>query len=481
MIAIETPSSPTAEEILIAMMDPREIQQRLWLPNVSEAYLLAALRLNEHTRSIAAAHECITSRVATIAAADRKRIVRAGVAENPRVDPTILHSLVFDRSKLVREQLVKNETISRETRDILARDQLTFIRRTAATGELSAPVLDQLTRDRSTSVLEVVAKRSDLSPIHVDRLRRHRAEVVRKAIVPSITDPEVLREMAEDKCSQVVCAVAANDFTPRDVLIDLSQHRHSDVRNALALNVPWFPTVAMTLCDDADWTVRRTLAWRTAISYVLDRLSLDVDLRVRATVASNSNTRHPTLERLMNGRSIDVAMKAIAHPCPPFDVVSRLQSSSVRRLRLLARERLDQHPELRAPVGRGSAQEPLDQLLHWADTTTEAFLMVKIIGDPACPDSVAEAIIERTVDPTIVEAGAQSPHAAVRRASTRNGACPVEVLERLSRDSDHRVRAAVVWNDMAPLETLRCMSKSDTRAAIRETARNALYHRSRRS
>ena len=480
MSVVETPRTPTPEEILVAMMPPSEITRRLWDPKLTEPYLLAAMRLDERTRSIAAGHDNATSKVLRIAAADRQRDVRAAVAGNTNADPEILHTLARDRSKLVRETLVHNPSIAVETRDVLSRDPLTYIRVATTKGELSPKALDALTRNRETWVLQHVALRDDLNLTQIDRLRRHRSDVVRTAIVPKITDPEVLREMATDRSAQVARAVATNDFTPRDVLLDLSSHQDSEVRNALASAVAWFPAVALILCDDRAWDVRRTLAHRARLSYILERLSRDKDIRVRGAVAANLQTPPEVLERLMFGTSIEVAMQAIAHPTPPFDAVVRLQCSPIQRVRLLARERLDERPELRAPIGWGTVHEPLDQLLHWADTTTQMGLMADILRDPDCPDVVAEAILERKVETEVVEAGACSAQYSVRRAAARNHACSPETLDRLSQDPDHRVRAAVVWNESATLETLGRMRKQDTRASIREAARKTHYYRSLR-
>lgn len=242
----------SSDDVLVSMLDPRGVADRLQQGHASRALCMAGLRHDDaYVRRLAAQQGLAFPDVLAAATTHADVRVRMAVVEHPDTPEIVSVRLALDAPADVRQE-VAIRTKSLSAAELLARDTSMRVRVALARREIHDAELEmRLARDRHPKVRAAIA-------------RHAKSAAAQHALV---NDPRFF----------VMIALTRNPFL------------HADV--------------AMLLAQRSEHSLRRNIAYFTRYPEVLDALAHDPDLDVRRGVAMNPATTVATARMLMNGRS----------------------------------------------------------------------------------------------------------------------------------------------------------------------------------
>jgi len=230
------------------------------------------------------------------------------------------YHLLYSRSKPnseVRRNLARNPGVPLNVLKLLAASQRDWLRIEAiSTGRLPAALVG---RD-----LDGIANASERT-------------LVRSIASHKATPPRLLRQLSEFECWAIREAVAANPYTPVDVLDSLAK---SKPRGTSTSSTARRTTCAYTLLANES-EVRSAVAGNAATPVaVLLRLSRDESDGVRAAAAGNRRMPHGVLKELASASSFRVRASVAQNLSAPRRVLNRLRQDECRYVRRCASETL---------------------------------------------------------------------------------------------------------------------------------------------
>lgn len=473
--AAATPDETTPDDILLALLDPREIRRMVHSSTTAPEMLAAILRnADVRTRVEIAAHENADGDLLTRAAADPQCDVRREVAVRSDAPAALLSSLRADRSKYVRLAVAGNPNTARSDLDAMVDDREPMVRRRLVTADVSRSTIDRLSRDRVVHIRSLVAACCDLDPILAERLVTDRDHLVRSSVASRRLRPDLMVRLAGDPHPDVARAVAEHEWAPVDAVLIAASHASDAVRHVVATTHGHHDAVADMLWADPERRVRHAIARCTRDETIAGRMVHDTDPGVRLALAKRPDLPEEHLATLARDRSVRVAEAAIRHPRCPTAVVLDGLASNWRSVRWACREVLPSRgvaAEPMGPVDRATAT--VADLLWWADTVVDHGRLAEAMADPDLPEPVALAILGRPdPDERILLEAMFSTCPAVRRRVASIASTPERILRTLAGDPSPAVRAAVAANHATDDAVLRRLGR-DPRASVNSTARSA--------
>lgn len=173
--------------------------------------------------------------------------VRASVARNRRLDPSLLAELLLDHERDVASAAYRNASLRQEDK---AQAELEWDRAWRASAPSSAD-LEEMVASTRAEVRIRAARDPHTPPNSLPFLggERRSAKVRAAAAANSSTPPDVLASLAGDQDPEVHQAVAFNSATPAAVLADLARRR-VDLALLVALNPDAQPDTLAALAQD---------------------------------------------------------------------------------------------------------------------------------------------------------------------------------------------------------------------------------------
>jgi len=232
----------------------------------------------------------------------------SSVLDQGNVSPEVLAYLSNDKSESVRQN-VALRTDDEVLLNKFSNDPSPVVRLNAVKniGHRSMPskseILERLSNDKDETVRSVVARNLENLQL-LEKLSKDTSEHVRRSVVYNELTPfEILKNLTSDRSSGVRQSIAQKDPVDSRLLDILSDDADRSVRSAIAQNESTGPTTLLKMTDDTVEWVRVFIAMNeSATPDVIDKLSYDTSKRVRSFVASNPSTRSETLQ-IMSGDS----------------------------------------------------------------------------------------------------------------------------------------------------------------------------------
>jgi hypothetical protein len=474
-----TPPEATPDDILLALIDPREIRRMVRATTTAPEMLAAIFRTADvRTRVEIAAHENADVDLLARAAADPQCDVRRTVADRSDAPSTVLSGLRADRSKYVRFAVAGNPSTARSDLDWMVDDREAIVRRRLATADVSRSTVDRLSRDRVVHIRSLVATCCDLDPVLTERLVTDRDHIVRSSVAGRRLGPDLMVRLAGDPHPDVARAVAEHDWAPLDAVLVAAAHPCDTVRHVVATTHGHNGEVADMLWADPERRVRHAIARRTRDESIAGRMVGDPDPGVRLVLAKRPDLPEEHLLTLAGDRSVRVVEAAMRHPRCPTGAVRDGLASNWRSVRSTCREVLVARGIMAEPTGPvDRATATLADLLWWADTVVDHGRLADAMRDPDLPEVVALAILgRRDPDERILLEGMFSMSPSVRHRVASIASTPERILRTLAGDPSPAVRSAVAEHRTTPDAVLRRLA-CDPRASVNSAARAALAAR----
>lgn len=468
-------STPTPDDIVLALLDRREVERSVWREGTSPAMLAAAMRIGDaRVRAGAASNDNATPDLLARAAADPQCDVRVVAARRRETPVDSLSRMRSDRSKYVRRAVAANPSTARDDLGAMVGDHDAEVRRRLARADVSAAAIETLSRDRSPWIRAQVASRRDLDRVVAERLATDPSADVRMAVAARPLRNEVLAVLATDVNPIVARTVATSPFASPATLRIVAAHPHPTPRIAVAVRAGHEDWATEMLADDPDLVVRSAIAQRTRMTGVAERLADDPAPYVRGIIAGRDDAGPDVLARLVNDRSSRVRGIVMANPRCPVEVIASNLASPQRTVRDAARRHLTERGAFVPPADRrpfSTDRSSLADHLWWADTVTDEATLAAALRDPATPEVVAVAIVRRAgLGEAVLIEGMLSPHATVRHGVAAHPDAPERILRTLANDRSIPVRRAVADHANTDAGTLRRLCR-DPHASVAQTAR----------
>ncbi|WP_432245632.1 hypothetical protein ACRB8A_03865 [Arthrobacter sp. G.S.26] len=244
--------------------------------------------------------------------------VRREVALNPRISDSVTEQLAGDPEPGVRASIAANPGTPTAVLSWLAHDEEPQVRaRAAGNRNLPPSILEALLNDTADSV-RTAALKNPAAP--EERVREVEAELALSWTARTGPGRTVLEQMVADKRAEVRMGVAYSPAADADLLRMLGGERGSTrVRRVVAANPNTPAAVLRALADDDDYLVRQAVAFNeaTPLDLLVDLAGRSVDLAV--LVAMNPDVPRDVLDALSYDRS----------PLVRFVAKGFLQSSGV--------------------------------------------------------------------------------------------------------------------------------------------------------
>lgn len=468
-------AAPTPDDIVLALLDRREVERSVWRTGTSPDMLAAAMRIGDaRVRAGAASNENATPDLLARAAADAQCDVRVVAARRQDTPVESLSSLRTDRSKYVRRAVAANPSTPRDALDAMAGDHDAEVRRRLVEADVSAPTIEALSRDRSPWIRATVAGRRDLDRIIAERLATDPSADVRVVVASRPLRNEVLAILAADVNPIVARTVGTSPFASPATLRIVAAHPHPTPRIAVAVRAGHEDWATEMLADDPDLVVRSAIAQRTRMTAVAERLADDPAPYVRGIIAARDDVRPDVLAHLVKDRSSRVRQNAMANPMCPVEALESHLSSPHRTVREMARRHLRERGALATPIDRepfSTDRSTLADHLWWADTVSDDVALTAVVRDPITPEVVAIAVLRRAgLGESVLIEGMLSPYASVRRLVAARPDTPERILRTLANDRSAPVRRAVADHAHTDPSTLRRLCR-DPDPSVAATAR----------
>jgi len=477
--SLSTEPSPTPDDILLALLDERQIAQLVRTSTTPPETLAGILRTADtHLRMTIAAHPNADADLISRAARDPQCDVRGVVAGREDTPIPVLSSLRSDRSKYVRIAVAENPHTSRSDLDSMVDDPEAAVRRRLVTADVSRSTVDRLSRDRVAHIRALVVTCRDLDPVLAERLASDRDHTVRAAAAARRLRPDLLVRLAGDPHPDVARTVAGHSWAPLDAVLEAAGHPSEDVRLVAATIHGHRDEVGEALWADPDRRVRHCVARSARSEAIATRMVGDDAPMVRLALARRPGFPEEHLLTLARDRSVSVVEAVLAHPRCPTRVLLDGLSSNRRSIRWTCRERLRERGVMADPttlLDRRSAS--LADLLWWADTVVDHARLAEAMSDPHLPQAVALAILGRPEpDERILLAAMFSERPAVRCRVASIASAPERILRTLAGDPATTVRAAVADHTTTTDTVLRRLAR-DPQTTVRAAARANLAAR----
>ncbi len=250
---------------------------------------------------------------------DRKSVVRAAVAANPKTPAWVLAKLAKDSSSNwdVRGNVASNSNTEPHVLEQLAEDFVESIRCSVAKNPSTPiPVLERLSKERSKHVLGCLAENVNTPVSVLVALSQSTDKSIRERVAKHTSTPtDILAKLASDSDLQVLSEVAKNKNTRFSVLAEMSA-----VLAGANPNVP--ATTLRNLAKVGDVNVRGVIAENpNAPVDLLVQLAADPEFFVRCRVAANPKTPKSILEKLARDENKAVSLWLTENPSFPEDLV----------------------------------------------------------------------------------------------------------------------------------------------------------------
>ncbi|WP_051191592.1 hypothetical protein [Microbacterium luticocti] len=252
---------------------------------------------------------------------------------------------------------------------------------------------------------------------------------------------------------QVAQLVARHPATPTEVLADLVSEKSPEVLLALVSN----PALGE---ESMDALCRKMISMRAGATRelfadsaltpatVLEDLSADKRIHLRAAVAGNPSAPLHVLSQLAQDESADVRLAVMTSPRAPRELAASIAEALVASSNDLALHsvlvEVERRPDLAVPDDL--MEDALDRLSK------------SRVRDP---DLRRYAARHRRTGVSALERLANSKHAKVRIAVSTNPRTPLSVLEALAQDKAASVRASVARNELLSQDTLNALLLDD--------------------
>jgi hypothetical protein len=293
------------------------------------------------------------------------------------------------------------------------------------------------------------------------------------------TPPEVLTQLSKDEDPNVRYGVAYNPNTPPEVLTQLSKDKDSDIRWNVAHNPNTPPEVLTQLSKDKDEEVRWAVAGISKTPpEVLTQLSKDNDPNIRLNVAHNLNTPPEVLTQLSKDRDSDIRYHVARNHKTPPEALTQLSKDKDEDVRRAVAQNHNTPPEVKKQLERDASEihnieaDSLQDKEHLAYTSRSPEILKRLSRDRdfRVRYNVAENI--HGTPSEILMYLSKDRDEEVRAKVAENTKTPPEALTQLSKDRDPNVRLNVAQNPKTPPEVLTQLSR-DRDDEIRESvARN---------
>lgn len=215
-------------------------------------------------RREAAHHFRSRTDIMELAADDVHNEVRQVAATSSATPPEVLAGMIRDRSRVVRECVAKNANTPVHALERLAYDDAWEVRWLIAPRQVSTAAIEHLSRDPSVAIRERVAWRPDLPPHICLAMAGDDSHTVRAITAKRQTHQAVYEALADDRSTEVMCALASNPCISRPLAMRISAHPERTVRAALAQHTD-YDDVLELLADDKELTVRAAVATNSAL------------------------------------------------------------------------------------------------------------------------------------------------------------------------------------------------------------------------
>lgn len=207
------------------------------------------------------------------------------------------------------------------------------------------------------------------------------------------------------------------------------------------------------LAEDYDFRVRAAVARNiNTPKFVLTKLSEDSNTNVLLAVADNLNTPIAVLEKLSVGNNGNVAQVSNNHLPAKWIAEANCEETSLERLHKLAR---NSHWQVRLGVAK-NINTPIKILELLAQDEEESINQAASLH-PKAQKEISE-LIQRLENLESVSQDfnelSNCGFSEVRVVIANRVDCPIQVLEKLSKDNSSKVRKACVQNPQTPVECL---------------------------
>lgn len=251
----------------------------------------------------------------------------------------------------------------------------------------------------------------------------------------------------------VLISLARNHSLTTELLTQLIQHSHRDVRLALVNHPNLTESLWQQLAQDRALPVREAVALSANISaHILEVLSRDKKAQIRRAVATNPRTLVSVLGSLVQDEDVSVRIAVASNPnLPPSYLEQLAQDNTVKVRRAVANN--PNTPESSRALLRNFAPKTTSR------QTNSTLSSLSRISNPKT-DDLALLLLEY----------AQSGNDFVRLVTLLHPLTPLEILQQGARSISWVDRYAVADNPTTP-NTLREQLIQDSNRFVRATAK----------
>ena len=265
---------------------------------------------------------------------------------------------------------------------------------------------------------------------------------------------DLLRKMADDKDEYVRASVVRNCHCPVDVLVHLSNDESAVVKKYIAYNKHTPRKILRLLAKDTSTDVRKRVANCSPVDILLE-LANDKEADVRSEVAYNPKCPINILKTLAKDASAKVrksaALALLWYDTPTDDTdwvefFSKDSNESIREI-VAASQKISHHIRVRLARDESELvkQTMAENIAHnYSSSSQLPFdcqeLLNILAGDENASVRIAVAKCPCSVE--ILEKLSKDSDASVREAVAHNRHCSDKFLALLYKDSNVRVRAA---------------------------------------
>jgi hypothetical protein len=391
------------------------------------------------------------------------------LSQRPDLPDDIALAMATSQAWTVRRAIAASPSITEQLSVSLALDLDRDVRAAVAANRYSPALVVALLRSDDDSLVREACPGGPLAEVdraRLDQLEQRGERGMVLAAAQANAGRARLGRYAVDANWRVRQACARNPATPTSLLTRLAADADRDVRIAVGRNTSTSVSVRKRLAVDPDDGVRLAVVATTNDTDTLRLFAHEPDTAVRAAAAGNAALPDDLVLSLVRQGDTIVRRAAAGRASLSVDAFAELVDTDDDDVRLALLRR----PDL--PVGALARLLPpeLGPDARVLVNAPERLAPERVVALVAAVPWVMPALTDRDDLAGVVQALGESPEWRSRqRAADHAGADHVDLLVRLSTDSDHDVRQSVARNVATPAHVVERLS-ADESAPVRRAA-----------
>ena len=306
------------------------------------------------------------------------------------------------------------------------------------------------------------AEDDETNPERLRELADDPDENIRKLVAKnSNTPPEILQELAWDKSRWVVYATIDNASLPISVRTDLAVIDDVGIRSRVAISYYTPLALKKKLAKDPDEQVRIAMVRKVDDKIIREILARDESPLVRYYLDIGRKW-HPSEELDKYSESPDekIRMRVAKHSDTSTETKQKLARDPSRKVRMALFENPKMSIETLKILATDEDYDIKKKVIEWNWLTEDILEILSNDKDP----TIRYFVADNTKTPSsILDKLSKDEEALIRRRVAGNYNTPKEVLLRLAQDTDERIRMTVANNNNTDKNALWILSRDPNR------------------